>query len=261
MGRDRPGPEYSPGPDRRFWTPEAWGDTMTEFESRKTEVPEMILNGLKQTALLFLLFLVTGASPALAEQATPEMLRQDVARFTALGAVYEPQGFAEMKTQKTPYQEFRRVDSRRLMGRTVYSVQSRIRLWKQLFCGNLDVVVLELSLRDAAGRRIPFAWQDCSIICEHGGSCSGGNPLYLDLDGDGRPDTKFLRLDSISSPAPGSGWAVRRNFTRDIIPSWVKAEVGPDFKNLHPLGPDKEAPFGQDHPTSLGPSTTVQDDD
>ncbi len=211
-----------------------------------------IMGGTLKTILMSLLLLVLGASQAWAGGASPRMLKQDIARFTALGAVYRPGGFVETKAQETPYEDFRRVETARLVGRVVYSLRGRIRIWKQLYCGNLDVIFLELSLRDAAGRRFPFAWQDCSIICDHGGACGRKNPLYVDLDGDGRAEARFPDLDSISTSATGAGWVVRRTFTKDIIPSWVKAAVGPDYKNIHPAGPDEEVPFSEDHPVSLG---------
>ena len=141
-----------------------------------------------KAVIMGLVFLLAGPASVWAGGATPSMVKEDIARFTALGATYQPQGFIEMKAQETPYQRFRRVDTARLMGRVVYSLHGRIRIWKQLFWGNLEVIFLELSLRDAAGKRYPFAWQDCSLICQHEGACSGQNPLYVDLDGDGRAE-------------------------------------------------------------------------
>jgi len=208
----------------------------------------------KAVAGLSLIMLSLGLVPAggaSAQEAAREMVDQDVKRFEALGGVYNPQGFVQMAGQPTPYERFRRIDSALLLGRVVYANRDNVRIWKYLFCGLHEVVLMELSVRDAGGRRIPFAWQDCSIICETGGACQGSNSLFIDITGDGRPEIMVPRIDAISVLTTGAGWVERRTFTRDIIPSWVKAEVGPDYRNLYPLGPDDPVPFYDDHPTSL----------
>ncbi len=219
------------------------------------------MNRMKKMLPPALLLLFLTVSPALAGKAAVPNLQQEIDRFIALGAEYDALGFPQMKAQKTPFGQYHRVDTGRLMGRVVYSVPGRVRIWKTIFCGNMEVIFLELSLRDRTGRRIPFAWQDCLLVCDHGGVCDGNNALYVDLDGDGRPEIRFPKINAVSHSAMGPDRAIRRDFTKDILPSWVKAAVGPDFANLYPLGPDQRAPFGEDHPTTLEDKTMLRVDD
>ena len=216
--------------------------------------------GLK-TLLAAILLLLPGAALAWAGQNAPLPPQAEIDRFTAMGGEYDAMGFPQMETEMTPYSRYRRVNTGRLTGRVVYSVMGRVRVWKQLFCGNMDSIFLELSLRDKTGKRIPFAWQDCVLICDHGGVCDGSNALYVDLNGDGRPEIRFPQVNSVSHSAMGPGRTDRRDFTKDIVPAWVKAAVGPDYSNLYPLGPDQLAPFGEDHPTALEDKTMLRLDD
>lgn len=209
--------------------------------------------------VLSLVLVLAGEVPA--QEASREMVEEDIKRFETFGGIYNPQGFVQMANQPTPYERFRRIDSRLLLGRVVYANRDNIRIWKYLYCGLYEVVILELSVRDAGGRRIPFAWQDCSLICRAGGACQGSSSLFIDISGDGRPEIMIPKLDNVSFSSTGAGWIERRTFTQDIIPAWVKVEVGPDYRNVYPLGPDDAIPFYDDHPTSLNPRNRFQDND
>jgi hypothetical protein len=216
--------------------------------------------------ILVLSLIILSLSPVLAggasaRKAPQEMVDQDIKRFEAMGGVYQPQGFVQMADQPIPYERFRRINSALLLGRVVYANRDNVRIWKYLYCGLHEVVVVELSVREAEGRRIPFAWQDCSVICETGGSCHGSDSLFIDITGDGKPEIMIPRMDGISLRSTGAGWIERRTFTHDIIPSWIKAEVGPDYRNIYPLGPEDAVPFYDDHPTALNARGRIHNDD
>ncbi|MBW1711921.1 MAG: hypothetical protein JRJ59_02070 [Deltaproteobacteria bacterium] len=205
----------------------------------------------KITVLCCLIALL-GAGTVLASQAaSPEMISADAARFMALGAKHNPSGFVPMAGQPTPFERFRRVNPRLLFGRTVYATQGGLRLWKYLFCGRHDVIFVEISLRDRSGRRIPFAWQDCGLNCDTGGACRGSDRLFIDISGDGRPEIMINRVDDLSGGARFDGQAVRRTFSQEIIPSWVREKVGPDWKNVWPVGPEKTVGLHEDHPPAI----------
>ena len=106
-----------------------------------------------------------------------------------------------------------------------------------MFCGPGDVVYLELSVMDREGRQTPFAWQECRVDCQSGGSCSVKDPLYIDITGDARPEVKIKRLGDVVKVKRSFLRNPRFNFTEDILPSWLQRELGPKLKMLSTIGP------------------------
>jgi len=175
---------------------------------------------------------------------------QDRDRLVAAGGEYSAGDFANFPGQATPFAAWRRVDSSRLVGRAVYATRDNIRVWKTLFCGPRQTIYLELSLLDKAGQRHPFGWQDCAIGCRPSGVCDETAALYLDLNGDGKPEIRFKSLGAISTTTH-SGQTTLLTFNVDVIPDWLRAKLGPNWQNLSPIGPDQTVGAWRDHPLDV----------
>ncbi len=163
--------------------------------------------------------------------ATRAMIERDVKRFTAMGGVYRPKGFVEFPNDSTPFTVADRIGSGLLGGRMIYYTPDGIQIRKNYYCDYRGTAFLQYWVPDGAGGAIPFAWQDAMFFCSSGGAPAGSNPLYVDIDADGKPEIRFRYLDDISVES-SSDRALVRTFTGDILPSWVRAAAGDSLKRL-----------------------------
>jgi|GEM_PF-3247998 len=180
-----------------------------------------------------------------------ETIQQEVERYQALGGEYRPRGFPHLEKGTTPFAQWRRIETSRLKGREVYVSQEEVRIWKTMFCGRETEIYLELSLMDRAGNLIPFAWQQCGLICDYSGACELKNPLYIDITGDGMPEIKLPELGKLVNVARSWFKNTRYNFQVDILPVWIKDALGPNLKRTSTIGPGDSVPNWKDHPIGL----------
>jgi|GEM_PF-2074658 len=173
------------------------------------------------------------------------------------GAVHRPEGFPDFPNGQVPFQPHQRIRSNRLDGPAIYATRDGYRIFKYLFCDNLGTVWVELSIMDKAKHRLAFAWQECGVDCDGGGECDSGSPLFVDLNGDARPELKFERLKDIVEMrrVDLNYWETALyTFQVDIVPSWVWARLGPDRRDECGIRPRDRVDLSIDHPLTVGGS-------
>lgn len=186
-----------------------------------------------RAVLLAVLILAGTALPASA-QLSPDQVAAEAARYQALGAVYSAEGFSEFPSRETPFYGhpgygYSRLTQRRYRGALLHLDKSGTPISHSFSCGRLGTVYLELYLPGGEKGMLPFAWQDLSSLCQNGGEPSGSDPLYLDINGDGKPEIKFASIGRISNLAFQEGLK-KRVFSVDLIPAWVKDRLGSAFE-------------------------------
>ena len=215
----------------------------------------MTLSGMGRAAgavlTVLALVLLPAAGAALAKEVLSDQeVRAEIARFKALGGEYSSDGFPQLPPGITPFAKWRRINTERLQGNEVYVFDQKVRIWKTMFCGHQGTVFLELSLMDRQGVQIPFAWQECLVDCQEGGSCGPKTSLFIDITGDGRPEIAVPRMSALGKLKKGFLQNPRFVFSKDIFPLWLK-RVFPDFKNLATIGPRDSVPSWKDHPLTI----------
>ena len=180
-----------------------------------------------------------------------EEVLKEVERYKALGGEYKPQGFPYLEKGTTPFAQWRRIETSRLKGREVYVSLEEIRIWKTMFCGRETEIYLELSLMDRAGNLVPFAWQQCGLVCEYSGSCELDNPVFIDITGNGMPEIRLPELGKLVKVARSWFKNTRYNFQVDILPAWLRDVLGPNLKKTSTIGPGDSVPNWKDHPVRL----------
>ena len=194
--------------------------------------------------------LLAAASPVRAGGLTPEEIRAEAARYQALGGVYQAEGFKNFPTGDLPFQRYRKIKAGRLVGRTVMVNPGGIRIFKTLYCSGMNFIYNQISVRLKNEDQLVFGWQDCLIGCEIGGLCDMSGLVYLDVTGDGKPDVRLPGMEEYSRVFhPGqASWV---ELKADIIPAWVKKELGPGNANLSDLGPNANVGFWEDNPLNV----------
>lgn len=175
--------------------------------------------------------LLTGIAPA-ADSTVPEaMVQRDVKRFEALGGVYQPQCFPGFPAKYTPFSLDYKVNSRLLNGKMLLYNKDGIRIRANFYCDPHGTVYLQYWVPDGRGGILPFGWQDVLFPCSAGGAASGQDPVYFDLDGDGRPEIKFDQLGR-AAQSTAEKMAIVWTFQGDVLPGWVRARAGKSLKDL-----------------------------
>ena len=185
-------------------------------------------------AVLVTALLLAMPLPAVGADLTQEEVLQEADRYKSLGGVYEPKGFPEFPSQETPFYGhpgygYSRLTRIRHRGQLLYHDKSGALIGHSFCCGRMGAIYVELWLPGGDKGMLPFAWQDPALLCRQGGEPSDGDPLYLDITGDGRPEVKFASVGKISRMTSQNGIKVRI-FQEEIIPVWVRKRLGRGLK-------------------------------
>lgn len=219
------------------------------------------LNLMLRSCLILLLALslcaATG-SPVAAGKRTPQdttatakEVKADVDGFFLAGGQYRKSGFEDFPKNSTPFSAWQRIDSSRLRGDEVLISRGGLRIWKTLYCARNGNIYLEMALMGREGEKYPFAWMACGLHCGEGGMCGGDTPLFIDITGDGHPDVRFESVRGIIKIKRSLFRNTRVSFQVDIIPSWLKRILGPNFRWASTISPSASVSAERDNPLEI----------